>query len=309
MRAAIIGLGEIARKAYLPILTETAGLDLILSSRSEATVRQVQAKTRIQLGTTSLTEVLKYHPQVAFVLTPKETHFEISRQLLEEGIDVFIEKPATNSVDQTRKLAELADQHRRVLMVGFNRRFAPLHIKARELLAGQPVSLGVFQKERAYTLVPSLEEQFKEDTIHQIDLLRFYCGDGHVISTVQQTEGGSFIGAISTVALDNGGIAALATSLRAGSWNETYSLFGSNQSLFIDAFARLRLVTPQEEKIWQEPYASSWKTTLAGRGFTGQIDHFLDCVQKRDQPQTSGWELVKTQELLEQMVKAIKANR
>jgi virulence factor len=309
MRAAIIGLGEIARKAYLPILTEIPDLDIILSSRSEASISQIQAQAHIQRGTTSLAEVLQYHPQVAFVLTPKETHFEIACQLLGAGVDVYIEKPATTSADQTRQLAELADRHRRVLMVGYNRRFAPLHVKARELMAGWPVSLGLFQKERSNTSVTSLEEQFLEDTIHQIDLLRFYCGEGEVVSTIQQTEEGNFISAVSTIALDNGGIATLATSLRAGGWNEAYSLFGSDQSIFIDAFAKLRLVTPQEEKIWQEPYASSWKTTLSGRGFTGQIDHFLDCVQRRNQPQTSAWDSVKTQQLQEQIVKAVKLDR
>jgi hypothetical protein len=51
-----------------------------------------------------------------------------------------------------------------------------------------------------------------------------------------------------------------------------------------------------------ETYASSWKTTLDGRGFTGQVDHFFECVEKRQQPQTSAWDSVETQLLLEQML-------
>jgi virulence factor len=302
MRAAIVGLGDIARKAYLPILATREDLDIFLCSRSEASVEKIQAQYRLSRGTTGLADAIRDRPQAAFVLTPKETHFEIVRQLLEANIDVFVEKPATIHSADTRALAELADRQGRVLMVGFNRRFAPLHVKGRELMANQPVSLGLFQKNRAGASKDSLVDQFGEDTIHQIDLLRFYCGEAEVVSTVYQTQQGKLYSATSTIALETGGIAVLATCLQAGAWKESYSLFGSKQSIFIDAFARLRLVIPKEEKTWQEPYASSWEMTLEGRGFTGQINHFLDCVQKRAQPQTSGWDSVKTQQLVEAML-------
>lgn len=306
MRIAIIGLGEIARKAYLPILTGKPELDIVLSSHTETSLRQVQAQTRIPRGTTDLEEVIRSKPQAAFVLTPKETHFEIVRRLLEANIDVFVEKPATMHTDETEQLAELADHRGHVLMVGFNRRFAPLHVKAHELLANQTISVGLFQKHRSSTFVTSLSEQFLEDTIHQIDLLRFYCGEGEPISTVQQVQDGNLQGAVSTIALTNGGIAVIATTLQAGGWNETYTLHGSSQSIFIDAFDRLRLITSLDEKTWQEPYASSWKTTLESRGFNGEIDHFLECVQKRCEPLTSAWDSVKTQLLLKQMVNKAK---
>jgi virulence factor len=302
MQAAIIGLGDIARKAYLPVLANLKDLDILLSSRSEASVRKIQAQYRLPRGATALAEVIRERPQAAFVLTPKETHFEIVRQLLEADIDVFVEKPATLHSADTRTLAELAERRGRVLMVGFNRRFAPLHILGQELMANHPISLSLFQKNRTNVPDVSLAELFIEDTIHQIDLLRFYCGEGEVASSVHQTQQGKLFSASSTVALENGGIAILATCLQAGAWNESYSLFGSKQSIFIDAFARLRLVVPKEEKNWEESYASSWKTNLEGRGFTGQINHFFECVQKREQPQTSGWDSVKTQQLVEDMV-------
>ena len=69
------------------------------------------------------------------------------------------------------------------------------------------------------------------------------------------------------------------------------------------AFARLRLLGKQEETVQEETYASTWLTTLAGRGFTGQIAHFLECVDQRSLPQTTAWDSVKTQQLVEQMVR------
>jgi virulence factor len=306
MRVAIVGLGEIARKAYLPMLAEQAGLDLMLSSRSESSVHQVQAQYRIQSGATDLTELIRNRPDVAFVLTPKETHFEIVRQLLNADVDVFVEKPATLHSDETEQLAELAERRGRILMIAFNRRFAPLHLKAKDMLAGRPVSVGLFQKHRKNTVVGSLPEQLIEDSIHQVDLVRFYCGEGHAISTVEEMHDGRLLGTISTIALDSGGLAAVAISLNAGAWSETYALHGADQSVLIDAFLRLRQVTPTNEKSWQETYASGWKTILEGRGFRGQMDHFFERVRNRTEPLTSAWDSVKTQRLLEELVRVAK---
>src|SRR5215212_5204929 len=51
-----------------------------------------------------------------FVLTPRSEHVHATRLALEAGVDVFCEKPlATRAVD-AQSLAQLAAEHRRVLM-------------------------------------------------------------------------------------------------------------------------------------------------------------------------------------------------
>ena len=122
------------------------------------------------------------------------------------------------------------------------------------------------------------------------------------MSTVQQVRGGRLVGAISTVALQGGGYGMVATSLQAGRWSEQYTIHGDGVSMYLDAFSRLCLVTEEGKQVWEEKYASSWRPTLKARGFADQITHFFDCVRAREQPLTSGWEALKTQFLLEEMV-------
>ena len=302
MQVAVIGLGDIAKKGYLPVLTACEEVELLFMSRSPETVRSLQDQYRVAHGTTNLEDVLRARPKAAFVLSPAETHFEIAHALLKGGIDVFLEKPATQHSEQTQQLAQLAEQHSRILMVGFNRRYAPLHRQARDLWGSHTTSIALFQKYRSDASHPSLLHQFTEDTIHQIDMLRYFCGEGEVVSTVQQMQDGQLVGAISTVALERGGFAQVVTSLRAGRWQEVYALHGDQISLQIEAFSELRLREKSSEQIWKETYDSSWKTTLEGRGFAGQINHFFDCVRRCTQPMTDGWDSVKTQRLMESMV-------
>lgn len=302
MRVAIVGLGDIARKAYLPLLANWEGIELLLCSRTPATVARVQDQYRLRWGTSDLRELLSWEPQAAFVLTPSPTHRPIAGRLLGAGVDVFVEKPLAMHSAETQELVELAEARERVLMAGFNRRHAPLHRQARELWGDRTVGLCVLQKHRASAAHPDLFSNYIDDTIHIIDLLRFFCGDGKAVATVRHVRQGRLVGAVSTVALPGGGFGMVVTSLQAGGWTEQYALHGDGASVYVDAFSRLRLVTGDGERVWEEGYASTWRTTLQARGFAGEIAHFFECVRSREQPLTSGREALKTQRLLEAML-------
>ena len=300
-RIGIVGLGGIASKAYLPVLTQRSDVELLVCSRTLSTVEEVQARYGLSRGTTEIDELVSLKPDAAFVLTPSPTHFAVVQQLLDAGVDVFVEKPATLKSEETKVLAELAETRGRVLMVGFNRRFAPLHQRARELWAGRS-GLALLQKHRSSAAHPDLFSNYIDDTIHIIDLLRFFCGEGEAVATATQVRDGRLMGAVSVVALEKGGHGVITTTLEAGGWSETYSLHGEGTTLEVDAFSRLRTGGETEERIWREPYASGWKPTLEARGFTQQVNHFFDCLASRQTPLTSARESYRTQRLLEDLV-------
>jgi virulence factor len=260
----------------------------------------------VVLGTADLDELLRWAPAAAFVLTPSPTHRPIVQRLLEADVDVLVEKPATPRSDETRALAELADARGRVLMVGFNRRYAPLHIRARELWGGRATGQCLLQKHRAQAAHADLLSNFIDDTIHLVDLLRFFCGEAEAVSTIARREGGWLVGAASLVALQKGGHGIVATSLEAGAWHERYALHGASASLEVDAFSRARLVEGIEQRVLEEDYAAGWKPTLEARGFPQQIAHFFDCIRTRSMPLTSAWDSVRTQVLLEGMVSCVR---
>jgi virulence factor len=302
MSVAILGLGNIAQKAYLPILSADESIELLFYNRSEDRLKSTQARYRVENGTTSLACVIESKPKAAFVLTSSHSHFEIVKQLIENDIDVFIEKPATLHSWETNELAALADRKGRILMVGFNRRFAPLHVQAKHAWGDTPISMGIFRKCRANAGYPHLRSQFVEDTIHQIDALRFFCGEGHPVGVTHQVASGCILSAVCSVQLENGGIGIIETAMDAGRWQENYAVIGGGQSLEIDAFWEVTLARGSEQQRWNETYASTWQTTLAGRGFVSEIEHFFECVKTRHTPLTDAWDSVKTQTLLEEMI-------
>jgi len=48
---------------------------------------------------------------IAHVCTPADHHFEVARQLLDAGVHVVVEKPVTATLEQTRTLLNIAQEH------------------------------------------------------------------------------------------------------------------------------------------------------------------------------------------------------
>lgn len=59
------------------------------------------------------------------LVTPAPTHFQLCREFLQAGKDVFVEKPITLTSGEARELAELAERQKRLLQVGHILRFDP----------------------------------------------------------------------------------------------------------------------------------------------------------------------------------------
>jgi len=73
--------------------------------------------------------------QAIAIATPAVTHFEIARQALLAGKDVFVEKPLAMNCDQGEKLVKLARDKGRILMVGHILSYHPVVVKLKEMIA------------------------------------------------------------------------------------------------------------------------------------------------------------------------------
>lgn len=68
------------------------------------------------------------------IATPAETHYALAKQALKAGKDVFVEKPMTLRADEAMELTELADLHKRILMVGHLLEYHPAVTRLQELI-------------------------------------------------------------------------------------------------------------------------------------------------------------------------------
>lgn len=165
----IIGLGDIAQKAYLPALTAQPGLDLRLMTRDRSKLDRIGDAYRIEPRYTDLGDLINSGIQAAFVHASTEQHVTIVSRLLESGVPVYVDKPLDYTLAGSRQLVELAEEKRLSLLVGFNRRYAPSYVEARQ----RPRDLVVFQKHRR-GCAENVRTAIFDDFVHVVDTLRFF---------------------------------------------------------------------------------------------------------------------------------------
>ncbi len=68
------------------------------------------------------------------ICTPNATHFDIAMYAMEHGVNVVCEKPMTCSVEEARKLNEVAKEKGLINAMNFNCRFYPMAYQMREMV-------------------------------------------------------------------------------------------------------------------------------------------------------------------------------
>ncbi|MEV8320833.1 Gfo/Idh/MocA family oxidoreductase [Streptomyces sp. NPDC059900] len=170
MKVGCIGLGDIAQKAYLPVLTALPGVELHLQTRTPATLARVAGVHHIpgERCHTDLDALLAQGIDAAFVHASTAAHPEIVTRLLEAGVATYVDKPLAYELADSQRLVRLAEERATSLAVGFNRRFAPGYAQC----ADHPRELILMQKNRV-GLPEDVRTLVLDDFIHVVDTLRF----------------------------------------------------------------------------------------------------------------------------------------
>ncbi|WP_405641757.1 Gfo/Idh/MocA family protein [Streptomyces sp. NBC_00019] len=170
MKVGCIGLGDIARKAYLPVLGGLPGAELHLQTRTPATLARVADGLHLPGARRhqDLDSLLAVGLDAAFVHAPTVVHPEIVTRLLEAGVPTYVDKPLAYELADSERLVALAEEREVSLAVGFNRRYAPGYAQCadhpRELILMQKNRIGLPEEPRSMIL---------DDFIHVVDTLRF----------------------------------------------------------------------------------------------------------------------------------------
>jgi len=145
MNIGIIGLGYWGPN-YIRLTNELIEINLLyLCDKELERLKKYRGliKENVKL-VTDYHEVFK-DPEVKAVIvtTPPNTHYQIVKDALEQGLHVLVEKPLTLSIESALELADLAKKRRRVLLVGhvylFNPGFRELKRMLDQNELGEPV--------------------------------------------------------------------------------------------------------------------------------------------------------------------------
>jgi predicted dehydrogenase len=238
-------------------------------------------------GAQALTDARQLAGQVdaAVVAAPTTVHEAIGCMLIEAGIDVLVEKPIASGLESADRLIAAAERHGRILQVGHLERFNPAVMEL-ERRATLPL---FFEIHRMNLFSPrSLDVDVVLDLmIHDVDIvLSLACAEPQEI----RAAGISILSEkvdIANVRLQfpNGCVANLTASRISTERVRKLRLFQPHQYLSLD-YGRQALAIFSVGEGRQIGFEQA--KVIRGEPLKLQFEAFLDCVETRTAPKSSG---------------------
>ena len=293
----MIGLGDIAEKAYLPVLATRADVELRLVTRNAQTLERLAPQYGVEQCTTRLDDVLGGDVDAAFVHTATSAHAEIVERLLGAHVPVLVDKPLASRFHEAERLVDLAEREGVSLAVGFNRRFVPAYAE----LATLNPSVVLMEKNRAG--LPGEPRQFVfDDFIHVVDTLRFLLPPGQEEVSVWCSAEEGLLRTV-TVALRTGDCTALGVMHRvSGAEEEVLEVMGNGYKHRVLDLAEVWRSEAGEREGVLRTRRDGWVAMATVRGFTDMCDSFLSSVRSGEV--LSARDALRTHELCERVVEA-----
>lgn len=273
MNIGIIGLGDIAQKAYLPLITQLEEVEPYFCTRTESTLKRLGKKYRVENIYNSVDELLKEKLDAAFVHTATEAHYLIVKKLLELKIPTFVDKPMTYHLEKTEELVKIAAENETILMTGFNRRYVPTY---RSLLKIRDPKTIIMEKNRTYQ-PGKVREFIMDDFIHVIDTLTYLIGkvdlDNIAVNKIMRDD--KLIQVILTIKNKENTAVGIMNRDNAIT-EETLEIMGFKEKRKIKNITQTIEYTAEGEKYSQ---AAGWNKMGYNRGFVDMINEFLKRVK------------------------------
>jgi predicted dehydrogenase len=289
MRVLVTGLGDIARKAYLPVLSACPDLELHLTTRDRDVLHDTGRVFRTPHLYASLEQALAEGTfDAAFVHAATDAHPALVRTLLERRIPTFVDKPLADTLDEARQLVALAERQGTLLKVGFNRRFAPDYAALRDIGA----NLIVMAKHR-HCQPDTPRRVVFDDFIHVVDTLLYLTPAPVQRRTIETHVEHGLLKAV-TLVLAGDCYTAIGTMHRDGGLDEErLDVMGSGVSQSVLNIAEWVRSAGAECRRRR----GDWTSVGRQRGFDAMCADFLLAVRERHP--TSAADILPTHELCE----------
>ena len=245
------------------------------------------------------------------IASPAETHFSLAREALLAGKHVFVEKPLVLDEDEGAELISIADEKKRVLMVGHLLQYHPVFMRLKEIaLSGELGRINYIYSHRL-----NLGKIRREENIlwsfapHDISMILSLAGEEpeSVLTT-----GGNYlhqkIADVTTTHFE------FQSGLRAHifvSWLHPFK----EQKLVVVGDRKMAVFNDTlawEDKLLLYPHEISWQNNIPvpakgepervnipqAEPLRAECQHFLDCIANGSRPITDGHEGLKVLQLL-----------
>jgi len=283
----MVGAGTFARGVLMPELARKADFAAVATATG-VSARASAARFGAPLASTDAATVLEQSDCDAVVIaTRHDSHSEYTASALRAGKHVFVEKPLALDEAGLQDVQRAAEDSQGILMVGFNRRFAPLARRLHDRLCGRGPLVITYRVNAGrlprghWTHDPLVGGgRIVGEVCHFVDLAMFLTGCAPTLVKAAAVGGGSEPredSVVSTLRFPDGSIAVIVYSALGdpGLPKERIEVLGDVGAAVLEDFSELRVYTGgQEERI----------SGRRDKGHRAELDAFISGCRDGRQP-------------------------
>ncbi len=306
----IIGCGHIVRQVHLRALRNLPGVRVMALADTDESAR-TQASAMVP-GAKVLADYhdLLAQPEVEAVLiaVPPFLHEAVALAAFKRGKPVYLEKPLAHTLESGQRIVEAWQASKSIGMIGFNYRFNPLNIEARDLIRAGRIG-SVLGARTLFLGISSYMPQWlrQRDTggsallelgSHHFDLIPYLTGKRiqEVAADIRSINCEGDWAAVQ-LRLEGGALVQCFFAMRQAS-DDRLEIYGETGKLLVDRFrslgaeyynnqkvARLRRLRHTLGSLLRSRLVSDdLLAPLRERSFAGALAHFVQCVRNHQSP-------------------------
>ena len=323
MKILIIGFGSIAKR-HINNLIHNINCEIIVYSRRK-NIRFLDHKKIKVLN--SLEKCLLEKPDVAFITNETVFHIPMAIRMAKSGLDLFIEKPLSNSTNGIKTLQKIVKQKKLVTQMGCNLRFHKCIIKIRQLINQKKIGKVISIQSENGSYLPDWHphEDYRKGyasdrqlgggiiltMIHDIDYLYWIFGNPKSIFSVSGKFSDLDISAedycSSIIEFKNNIMAELHLDFFQRPEFRGCKIKGTKGVIYWNSDKNEIRLFKNRKKVWEVVLAL--KKFQRNEMYIDEIIHFLKCVKNRKQTINNLNEGIKTMKIALAMKKSSKNRR
>ncbi|MBX2921505.1 MAG: inositol 2-dehydrogenase [Chitinophagaceae bacterium] len=291
---ALIGLGRMGKIHLRHLLNAIPGASVAAVSDT----LYIEDNFRNEFGNFLFTNhptdaIARPEVDAVVICTPTSSHAALVEEAIEAGKHVFCEKPLDLSLEVTKKLLRKAEEAGLKLMVGFNRRFDPDFLQARQSTAtGRIGNLQIIKITNRDPAIPPIEfiktsgGMFMDFSIHDIDMARYIMNKkvvevyakGLVFMDKAVEEAGDIDTALITLTFEDGTYAVIDNSRKAVyGYDQRLEVFGDGGMIQVENNLYHRNIVFDSSGIHQALPLNSF-TERYIQSYLKEMELFVDAV-------------------------------
>ena len=308
----VIGYGSIGRRHVFNILKNTNFKIIVISKRNKIIkndfkqIPQNILDNRLEISD-SLEKSFLQNPKIAFISNETSKHISVGIKLAKNGIDIFIEKPLSNSLNDIKEFEKIIINKKLISMVGCNFRFFPPFKEIKKLvdkkIMGQIYSIQLENNsylpdwhpyenyEKGYAANKNLGGGVTLTQIHELDYLCWIFGLPIEVTTIMDK--------ISTLKIDvddisesiikfaNSSIAKIHLDFIQRPFYKSCKIIGSKGIISWNSDEnKIKLFDSKKQKWNEHKILNNYKLSSKkiNQMYVDELLYFLNCVKKRNQP-------------------------